>query len=206
MSKDDLTGGDLGSPPNIHWKKFFNKFSEIDTVPVKEWKPVHLLAYFCKLYKNAYQIDYTFKFNTSSPSKSFEVFQINKIGSILSSDPEILVKYIDWVFQTRVKEAKKKLTSISFLSAEGLVSDFKKVYLSNKVVQPKSSINRNSPLPENVVLLLEKLGLKTYGDLSFIYQSVKLGSMKKEFSEDFYLILERMKDIGFDISILEEIK
>src|ERR1700722_273844 len=71
----------LNEYPSIHWKKFFDKFEDINLFPVGKWDLNNLIAYFCKKYKDYYKLDYTFKFNSTAPSKSYEVFQIRKLSS-----------------------------------------------------------------------------------------------------------------------------
>ena len=51
---DDLTGGSFSDPPNEKYKEFFNKFKEIDITDPKEFKPIHLLAYFVRKYQSLY--------------------------------------------------------------------------------------------------------------------------------------------------------
>lgn len=63
----EITGGELSDIPNDQYRKFFEKFKEIETLDVEQWKPAHILAYFCKKYKETYEIDYKFKFNSPSP-------------------------------------------------------------------------------------------------------------------------------------------
>ena len=70
-NKEDAAGGDLGDYPNDKYRQFFLKFPEIETLDTKDWKPVHLLAYFCKKYEEQYNMKYTFKFNSPSPLKCF---------------------------------------------------------------------------------------------------------------------------------------
>ena len=100
------TGGDLNDAPNPNYQKFFDKFLEIETLETKNWKVPHLIGYFCKKYFETYKVKYKFKFNSPAPSKCFEVFQIKKLASCLTSDPVLLKEYIDWVYKTKVVKAK----------------------------------------------------------------------------------------------------
>ena len=76
--------------PNEKYKKFFDKFAEINSLEQKLWKPVHLLAYFAKKYQNHYNVKYKFKYNTPSPANCFEVFQIKKLSMNLTKNPETI--------------------------------------------------------------------------------------------------------------------
>lgn len=212
MKKDKITdlGGELTDIPNDQYVKFFGKFSEIDTIDVANWKPLHLIAFFCRKFEAAYETKYKFKYNSPSPGKSYEIFQIKKLAQMLSSQPQILKEYIDWAFREKVEKAGKRFTSISFLTNEELVKDYKlNVLMSNK------SIDRTTLLPGYVKLLFQELGtigqgILTYGDLSFIYQIVKGGGFDKATRQQFIKILDEAhkegQKTGFDKSILEKIK
>lgn len=196
--KQDLTGGSLSDTPNEQYEKFFAKFAEIESLPVENWKVVHILGYFCKKYKEAYNTEYKFKFATPSPTKSFEVFQIKKLAMILTSSPSRLKDYIDWIFETRVKQAKKRLTSISFMTVEGIVSDYKmNVLLAGK---KDLSINRSSALPDRYKSVFIEAGVKllNYGDLAFLSQMVDQPS-------EIVSAFIKIEELGFDKTILERI-
>lgn len=199
MKKDkDTTGGELTDLPNEQYKKFFDKFEEIATLDIKDWKPVHVLAYFCKKYQEQYNVKYQFKFNSPSPTKCFEVFQIKKLAMLLSSNPSILKKYIDWVYLNKVVKAKRRLTSISFMTNEGITQEYKmNVLLSGKT---NLSVDRSTTLPDEYKSIFQQVGVnvKTYGDFAFVSQMTDM-------SEDLINAINQIKNMGFDMSILERI-
>jgi hypothetical protein len=204
MTKDqEITGGELTDLPNAKYEKFFAQFSEIDTLKIEQWKPVHIIAYFIQQYQKAYNTPYKFKFNSPSPSKSFEVFQIKKLSQMLSSKPQFLKDYIDWSFAEKVTKAKKKLTSISFLTNEEDVNYYKvNVFLSTK------KLDRSSLLPieyHNTILQLSGNNLSTYGDLLFINLAVKDNAMPAEFNIRWQETLIALQDLGFDLSLLTKL-
>lgn len=203
MNKKD-TVGELGEAPNEKWKKFFNQFSEIETLEITQWKPVHLLSYFCKLYKNTFNVDYVFKFNNPSPSKSFEVFQIKKLGIQISSKPEILKEYIDWFYGGVIKN-KKRFTSISATTKEDLVNEYKwNVLLVNK---KQLHLTRSSELSVTYQATLAANGfkIKTYGDLAFLYHATQSQGLEINVSNKFNDTLKEMCAEGFDASVLDRI-
>lgn len=204
MAKDNQDVGELGDAPNDKWKKFFEQFAEIETLESSKWKPVHLLGYFCKKYKDAYNVKYTFKFNSPSPAKSFEVFQIKKLGLQLSSNPGILRDYIDWVYREKVEKGKRRLTSISFMTHEDLVNNYKcNVLLANK---KQLHIDRSTPLPADYKEILKVIGpMNTYGDLGFMYQSWQSGAFTLDMSLHFPDALARLEKLGFEVDILSRI-
>lgn len=195
--KVDLTGGELTDVPNDQYKKFFEKFAEIETASIEDWKPVHLLGYFCKKYKEEYDKDYQFKFNSPSPTKCFEVFQIKKLAMMLSANPKLLRDYIDWVYLTKVKQAKRRLTSVSFMTVEGLVNEYKfNVLLSGK---KNLNVSRSTPLPDKFKTVFSNIGvfINTYGELAFLSQMEKSPEMIEAFS--------KIEEMGFDKEVLERI-
>lgn len=192
-------GGSLGDPPNEKWQKFFNKCLEHSTLDIPIWKPAHLLGYFCAKYQQLYNTSYGFKFNSPSPTKSFEVFQVKKISQILSSDPRVLKEYIDWAFAKAEKE-KRRFTSISFLTREEIVKEYKMTVLFAQ------KIDRSTPLPSNIKNYFVGCGeVNTYGDLAFLRLVSKTDS-KSEVSQTFDQCLDVAKKNGFDERILMELK
>jgi hypothetical protein len=197
--KKDLTGGELSDAPNDQYQKFFAKFKEIETLDTKSWKPVHLLAYFCQKYEDLYKVKYQFKFNSPSPTKCFEVFQIKKLASLLTANPVLLKEYIDWVYENKAVKAKRRLTSISFMTVEGVVNEYKfNVLLAGK---KNLNVDRSTPLPNKYLTVLAEAGLstiKTYGDLSFV-------SQMSDMPNEFVIAFSKLEELGFDKSVLSRI-
>jgi len=203
-NKEDI-GGEFGEPPNDKYKVFFNKFYEIDTLPIAQWKPVHLIGYFCKKYYDQYGVKYKFKFNSPSPSKCYEIFQIKKMASLLSSDPQILVNYMDWVYATRVANGSRRLTSIAFMTVDSLLIEYKNNFLFSQ--QSFSDINRSSELPVKYKeVLIDFPNIKTYGALSFMYQAIKDGSFEQDRVNLWNQALAKLKTLGFNESTLNNLK
>lgn len=194
----EITGGELTDYPNDKYRQFFEKFTEIETLDVNEWKPVHILAYFCKKYQEQYQTKYQFKFNSPSPPKCFEVFQVKRLAMLLSSNPKILRDYIDWIYLTKVVQAKRRLTSISFMTHEGVVNDYK----MNVLLAGKKNLNvdRSTPLPDNYRQVFVEAGtaITTYGELAFVSQ---MDPMPTSLASAF----EKIQEAGFDKEVLGRI-
>lgn len=184
MSNKEITGGELTDVPNDKYRQFFEKFSETETLDVHEWKPVHLIGYFSKKYKQTYNADFKFKFNSPSPAKCFEVFQIKKLASILTARPNLLRDYIDWVFENKIVKPKKRITSISFLTNEDNVKEYKfDVLLAG---QKNTNISRTTLLPESYrnAFKVANVSISTYGDLAFLAQMSEMSDeLVKAFNE-----------------------
>lgn len=199
MPDINYTGGELTDAPNENYRKFFEKFKEINSLDPTKWKPVNLIGYFCKKYYDTYNVKYKFKFNNPAPSKCFEVFQIKKLASMLSSDPVILKNYIDWVYLTKVVRAKRRLTSISFMTVEGIVNEYKfNVLLNSK--KSNGSIDRSTPLPDNIKDIFHISGytISTYGELAFLNNMTDKGL-------DLINAFAGAQGLGLDISLLNKV-
>ncbi len=199
--KEKQLGGQLGDYPNDKYAKFFGKFDEIETLDVSGWKAVHILSYFCKKYKEHYNVNYTFKFNSPNPNNCFEVFQIKRIGLQLSAHPKIIRDYIDWVYETKVVQAKRRLTSISFLAHEGVIADYKKILMSG---QPdadvvRSTVDRSMALPQKYREVFKNAGINVanYGELAFLSQMEQTAEITAAF--------EQAAAIGFDKAVLDRV-
>ena len=194
--KIEETGGELTTIPNEKYAKFFAKFAEIDTLDVSQWKAAHLLGYFCRKYKEAYGVEYQLKFNNPLPSKCFEVWQFNTLCAKLSANPKILKEYIDWAFANLVPKAKRRLTSISFITKDDVLIPYKMNVLLGVKKDPE--INRSTPLPQQYQDIIQKFAgvdITTYGDLAFMSQ------MDQPTND----ILKNLVKIGFDIDVLKRI-
>jgi len=195
--KDKKMNLSLNEQISPAYQKFFQQFSEIKEKPLSEWSLTHIIGYFCLKYKEYYNLDYTFKFNNTAPSKSYEVFQFKKLASMISRDPQVLKNYIDWIFQDKVKERKKRITSIGYLTNLDLVNDYKfKFLMQNK-------IDRTTKISIKYKQIIDKYNadIITYGDLAFLKKGNDYSSAKpyqKLFDE---LILN-----GFDLNILDTLK
>ena len=189
---------DLKSLPNDKYKKFFETSREIDLKPIKDWKANHLIFYFCRKYYDEYKVRYQFKFNTPSPVKSFEVFRIKQLCNRLTSDPVLLKEYIDWVFATKVINAKRKLTSISFLTTEAYMNEYKFNVLLNQ--NNNESIDRTTTLPAKYKTIFSLVGypISTYGDLAFLNKmSDKPSKLNSAFSN--------AEALGLNLDLLEHV-
>jgi len=196
--KEDVTGGELTDVPNEQYKKFFDKFAEVDTLSPENWKPVHILGYFCKKYQETYDKKYQFKFNSPSPMKCFEVFQVKKLAMHLTANPTLLKEYIDWVYDNKVVKAKRRLTSISFMTNEGIVNEYKfNVLLAGK---RNLNVDRSTPLPDKYKTIFSGAGvsISTYGDLAFV-------SQMSDMSDELKTAFSTIEEMGFDKEVLGRI-
>jgi hypothetical protein len=191
----------LNQYPSIYYKKFFDKFSEIDVLSVDDWQGVHIISYFCKRYEQYYGVKYSFKFNSTAPNKSYEVFQFRKLASMLSASPNILKDYIDYFFETKIMVRKKRITSMAYLTDANIVNDykFKKLLIGKQV-----SIDRSTIIPPTYTVIIQKYGLNfsNYGELSFLKKCIDAGNGKPEYND----MLNELSKLGLDVSMLDRVK
>lgn len=191
----------LNEYPSVHYKKFFDKFPEISSLDVKEWDGTHIIAYFCKKYEDQYNTKYTFKFNSTAPTKSYEVFQIKKLASMLSSSPNILKDYIDWFFTNKIILRKRKITSMAFMTDANTVNEykFKKLMIGKSI-----AVDRSTTLPPNYIEVIRSFdcNINTYGELSFIKRVIDNNTSDPKYTE----MLLQLKKSGMDIDSLDRVK
>jgi hypothetical protein len=204
-NKKDIIDNELSIIPNEKYKKLFEGFSRIETLPVEQWGKTELLGYFCKKYKEAYGIDYPWKFNTKLPSKCFEVWQLNTLVAKLSANPQILKDYIDWAYLKLVPQAKRRLTSISFMTKDEVVNPYK----MNVLLGGKKNLNmdRSTPLPEkykDIVKVAHGVELSTYGELAFLH-SMYLDDADIKKRNDWMNTIFALEQAGFDTEIIGRI-
>ena len=176
----------------IAYQKFFQQFPEIETLEVSQWKTPHLLGYIAKKYKEHYNIDFTFRMNASAPSKAYECVQIAKLKQMISSDPQTLKDYIDWVFEKKIIERKKRIVTLAiFIDVENI--NFYKWNMVNAMP------DRTTPLPTNILVICQSYDptVKTYGDLAFMQQA---------YNTPYSNLMLKLEKANFDISILKKIK
>lgn len=190
---------ELNSVPNEKYKQLFEKFKETETLEPSKWKVPHILGYFCKKYYDTYKVKYKFKFNSPAPSKCFEIFQVKKLASCLTSNPSLLKEYIDWIYKTKVVQAKRRLTSISFMTVENVMNEYKvNVLLNSK--RGNEYIDRTTLLADKIKNAFNIHGytISTYGDLAFLNQMT-------DKSLDLINAFADIQNLGFDINILYKI-
>lgn len=191
----------ISAYPSVHWAKFFDKFAAVDIVPIGDWDTILLIAYFCKKYKTHYGTDYTFKFNSTAPTKSYEVYQFRKLSSMLSDNATILKDYIDWFFTEKIVARKRRITSMSFLTDANVVNEykFKKLLMGKQV-----SIDRSTVIPPNYSAIIQKFGFNftNYGELAFLKRAIDSGNGSESHKE----MLVELSKSGLDVSVLDRVK
>ena len=187
---------ELGEYPSPKWEAFIIKGSKFAEIGVASWKAAEILGYWCFKFKEAFGKEYQWKFNTPTPNKAYEVFRLNTCVHRLSSNPQILKDYIDWIFNQRVKIDKKTFRSIAFLTADEQLSWYRTHILF--AGQTNMNIDRSTTLPPNIKEAVIGIGCNTFGDLAFLMKS---GLDTDEIKD----AKQKLEEAKFDFAVLDKI-
>jgi hypothetical protein len=180
------------------WKKFFDKFNEINSIKVSEWKDVHILAYICDKYNKKFNRKFSVTIK-GAPSKSPDMYMIKRIGAMLNTTNKRVVKeYIDWAFENKLK--KTPFRKVGFFLTQGFGNEF--IEYRNK---KKNEWDRSSEVPEVFKTIARELGItiNTYGDLAFIKMAV---DRNNDPTSNHYVLLGNLELIGLDLNRLKGLK
>jgi hypothetical protein len=185
---------------NAAWRKFFNKFNEIDTLKVSEWREVHILAYICKRYEELFKNKFSVAIK-GAPGKSPDVYITKRIiASLNTTNTRTIKEYIDWVYDVKIIPKRVHFRKIGFFLTEGFANEF----LHNRM--KKKIITRSTPLPEAFVDIAKDLGIdiSTYGDIAFIQLDVERRPEDKENPR--YILLGNLELLGLDLNTIKEMR
>lgn len=187
--------------PNKWWSNFFEKFKEIETLKISQWKDIHQLSYICKRYKDIYGRQFSFSFK-SSPGKCPEMILVKRIGPMLgTSNPKLIKDYIDWVFDEKIIPKNMHLRSLGFLTLPGLGNEFLAAKAKAKI------INKTTSLPKEYQDIVNQfdLPIQTYGDLAFAKNAVE-ESPEDESRAPYKTMLNQLYCLGLEPSVLNGLK
>lgn len=180
------------------WQKFFQKFEEIETVSVSEWREYHVLGYICKKYEEKFNK----KFNITiknAPSKSPDIYLIKRIFASLNTvNTKVVKEYIDWVFEN--KTSKRPFNKLSYFLAQGFANEFYSARIAKA-----NNWDRSSTLPESYKSMAKELDISvnTYGDLAFVNMAAERSQDK---TSPYYVLIKNLELIGLDLNRLKTLK
>jgi len=195
---------DLDNDPyaglNAAWRKFFNKFNEIETLKPLEWKEVHLLAYICKRYEALFKNKFSVAIK-GAPGKSPDIYIVKRIiASLNTTNTRTIKEYIDWVYDNKIIPKRVHFRKVGFFLTEGFANEF----LHNRM--KKKTITRSTPLPESYKDIAKDLGIEvnTYGDLAFIQLDVE--RKPEDTQNPRYILLGNLELLGLDLKAIKEMQ
>ncbi|MET0570568.1 MAG: hypothetical protein ABWZ79_04005 [Pedobacter agri] len=188
--------------PSKPWVKFFARFPEIINLPLPDWKEIHCLSYFVCKYQEHYGRQYSFSFQ-GPPLGCQELVLTKKIIAALGGlNADIFTRYIDWIFETKVKNRSAQIKSISFLLSKGLTNEFIANLQRLSKIKTISKISRATKLPDNYLDLASKYGLEllTYGDIAFLQK------FSQHNPQDCYnSFFQELQSLGFNLDLLSSV-
>ena len=152
----------------IKWdSEYKNYWRDAEKWDSKRDAVVCLLGYFSELYTKHYGVDFVFSLNDKGLFRGSEAHQIRKMYGLLANNAKVSKKYLDWVFETKVGQKKRKITSLGFLATPAIVNEF------NLLQQKNKRITRSTALPNGMTTWLKSFApetlsqvvLKDFGDL-----------------------------------------
>lgn len=153
------------------WEAWYNEYKNLWS-DKKNWDNKNgvscIVGYFCNLYKKYYDKEYAFSYGSPNPYIDKDFLIARKLLTMFDGEAFEVGLYIKWMFEFHVKNKKKKITSMGFLTIQNLVNDFK---LKRKKAK---QIKRISPLPKpfidwcskNYPDIFSKCALETWNDLN----------------------------------------
>lgn len=179
------------------WQNFLGRFSEIETVPLSQWRELHLLAYLCKRFENHFGKKFALSMR-GAPSKCTEIFMVKKTMAMLNSvNPSIVKQYIDWVFDKKVIPNRLNFRSVGFLMSADMVNQFQ-CFLAKT-----TKIAKTTELPQEWLAIANQLDLPvaTYGDLAFAKMALDQAP-ESEARAPYRTLFSNLIRLGFEPNIL----
>jgi len=183
------------------WQRFFNRFEEIESLKVSQWKPIHLLGYFDKRYREHYNKNFAYSCK-KAPMKCTEIVLIKKMCAMLATTNMRTVKdYIDWVFDCKIIPQKMKIRTLAFFGTPGLGNEFYE-YKSEH-----DKIKRTTDLPKKFKDIGNKLGfpINTFGDLAFAKMALDKYD-NDEIRAPYKALFDQLYSVGFEFEMIKDLK
>lgn len=181
--------------------RFFQRFGELDSIPLDKWTVTHTIIYIVKKYEEKFKMKFVLTY-TEPLSNSPEYRLTVRLWNMLEAkrgDGKIVKDYIDFFYDNY--KSKKQFFSIGALAKEKNISIFK--LHEEKVNKP----NRNTPLPDKFVSIVSKFDetkyIKTYGDLAFLKEAM---AENDNIGENLRTMFRMLKDNGLKISVLNNME
>lgn len=181
------------------WQTFFNKFEEIETIKVSQWKPVHILAYFDKRFREHYKKNFAYTCKPV-PGRCVEIVLVKQMIAMLgTTNMRTIKEYIDWVFDEKIIPRNMKIRTLAFFGTAGMANEF----FQKKAA--KDRITRSSIIPDSYKQVANECGVSaaTYGDLAFIKMAIN--SRDDDSIKNYREFFDRLYSIGFEDVVIKEL-
>jgi hypothetical protein len=195
-----LSGLKEDGTPNAYWRKFKERLSSYQDIPVKDWKEEQALAHILKRYKDYMGVEFSLSYG-GPPTKCKEIYCTRRmILALGTEDGPTIKQYIDWLFNSVVIPGKVNISSPAFFFTDNLICKFKQEF--RKVAK----ITRATELPEDIRQIAESLSVSvgTYGDLAMI-KLIQEDDPENDLAEVYSAFFTKLVEEGFDEDILSNL-
>ena len=186
----------------IKWDTTYSKFHSDE----EKWKDkknaiVCLLGHFTDLYEKYYGFKYAMTLSEKGLFQGTETAILRRLLKMLGNDHLQTREFISWIFSNKVKNRKKKITSLSFMCVADFVQEFK---FAQKRAQ---TLDRDTLLPEKMTKWLEHfvpniynyVSLRDFNDISILLTHYKNGHLKEV--KEVATFVAKLQEAGYvDIS------
>lgn len=182
----------------IRWEKTYSVFyNSDDKWNEKKHQMVCLLGLFCSLYFSHYSMKYSLSLSERGLFHGTEMALLRRLMKMLDNDALLTKEYMEWLFTTKVKNRKKKITSLSFMCVQDFIQEFKFAKQRAKI------ITRNTPLPQKMLdwvnhfipTIHDHASLKDFNDLNVLlthYRSGHLSSLSEVVT-----LISKLQEAGY---------
>lgn len=155
-----------------------------------------ILGYFCHKYKEHYEMDFALSLNEKGLFRGPEINILRLVYKSLDDNPTAARRYIDWYFDRKIKQRKKRITSLSFLAAPFTLNEFK------LHVRVSKQVTRSKKIPDGMLKWINDFApdvasyvtLNDYGDLKLLLTHYKNGHLNEV--EDIKKFIDECKRQG----------
>lgn len=182
----------------IKWEKDYSLFYMEDLKWLeKKHHMVCLLGFFCAEYKTHYKMKYSLSLSEKGLFHGSEMALLRRITKMLDNNAVLTKEYIAWIFLTKVKNRKKKITSLSFMCVPDFIQEF-------KFAQQKSqTIGRDTLLPQKMLDWVEHfipsiyshVSLKDFNDLNILLTHYRNGHLINV--SEVTTLVSKLKEAGY---------
>lgn len=160
----------------IWWEKYHDRYKDKECWKSLKDRPSCIVGYFCNEFYKFYGYSYVLDYNNPIPYKNKEFTMARKLMTMFGENYMWIPNYIRWVFDKRVKDRKKAITSFGFFALPDLVNSYFAARASQSVLR------RSTPLPKEFLewcgsthpQIFERQELGTWNDLNGLVTHVKI--------------------------------
>lgn len=196
---------------DLTWKKFYEEYLQLFKAKENWDEPKNyvscIIGMFCHMYKEHYNVDYTFVPKSPNPYSSKECRDAWALLAAFDGNASEARKYIYWLFKKAINKTTA-ITHFGYINAPGIIRKYK-LYSAKKNV-----LTRSSKLPDEFIIwckstipeIFTKCALDTMNDLGALLsyvahynQAMKEDCAEKQAickAESFGLIREGKLNIG----------